>query len=120
MADFLDTLKVLGTSVKDAAVDTAKNVATNAAQMTAGAAIQAIQTVGQPKTTATGAVAQPPVGTNANGTPIVTLPPDTKTNAQGQIVAPAESAGVPVWVWYAGGGFLLLVGGLITYKVVMG
>lgn len=121
MADFLDTLKVLGVGIKDAAVDTAKNVSVAAAEATAGAITDAIKNVGKPTTTAPGATKQPPVGQNADGTPVVVLPAKTAVNAQGQVMVPASNGGtVPPWVWYAGGGFLLLVGGLITYKVVAG
>lgn len=121
---FLDTIKALGIEVKDAGVETAKDIGTAAAEATKGAIVDAIRNVGKPKTTAPGAVKQPPAGKNADGTPVVVLPSDTKVNSSGQVViaSPGQSPGqtVPPWVWVAGGGFLLLVGGLITYKVVAG
>lgn len=122
MANFLDTIKVLGTQVKDAGVETANSVLTDAATATAGALQQAIKMAADKALgKATPEIAptkQPPVGKNADGTPTLVLPENAKVTNGQVVVSEPKKEGVPAWVWYAGGGFMLLIGGLVTYKVL--
>lgn len=108
MADFLDTLKVLGVGLKDAALETANNTAVNAVKQAGQAITNSVNKAGNPTTISQGTIKQPTTGTNADGTTIVA----------GAQTASNPVAGIPAWALYGGGAVLVVVAVVVLVKVV--
>lgn len=110
LSSLADTIAGYGKTIGSAATDMVKGYA----DATVQAAADTLKNANTPKSAVQETHVAVQVGENSNGTPVVPLPAGVST-VNGQIVT---TAAVPSWVWYAGGGFLLLVGGAIVWKAV--
>lgn len=109
MADgFLDTLKALGVKAQETLGTTADQLIQVAGDVTVSAAKQAIQNAGKSSTAANGTIKQPTKGTDADGSTVL-VTPSGKTSLAGS---------APAWVWYVGGGALVLLSVVVVVKAV--